>query len=72
MMLRSSECQNDIYIYGCATDSFRLCSHSWIDVRDLAHAHVLAVQTPAAGGERFIVSAGDFRWQDFSMCKRIL
>ncbi|KAI0695557.1 NAD-P-binding protein [Cerioporus squamosus] len=39
--------------------------HSWIDVRDLAHALVLAIKTPAAGGERLIAAAGDFRWQDF-------
>ncbi|KAF9231200.1 hypothetical protein BU15DRAFT_56475, partial [Melanogaster broomeanus] len=31
----------------------------WIDVRDLAEAHALALETEAAGGERFIVSAGE-------------
>ncbi|KAF9237170.1 hypothetical protein BU15DRAFT_76272 [Melanogaster broomeanus] len=38
----------------------------WIDVRDLAEAHALALETEAAGGERFIVSAGLWKWQDFS------
>jgi len=37
----------------------------WIDVRDLALAHVLAMETAQAGGNRFIVSAGTFKWQDF-------
>lgn len=37
----------------------------WIDVRDLAGAHVLALEKPAAGGERIIVHAGPWKWQDF-------
>lgn len=32
-----------------------------VDVRDVAKAHVLAMETPAAAGERFIVS-GEFLW----------
>ncbi|KAI0260559.1 NAD-P-binding protein [Gloeopeniophorella convolvens] len=36
---------------------------SWIDVRDLARAHLLAGETAAAGGERILVSAGPFFWQ---------
>ncbi|GJE89213.1 aldehyde reductase [Phanerochaete sordida] len=38
---------------------------SWVDVRDLAHAHALALQRPEAGGERIIVSSGPWNWQDF-------
>ncbi|KAJ6512289.1 NAD-P-binding protein [Mycena vulgaris] len=37
----------------------------WVDVRDLGRAHVLALLKPAAGGERIIVSAGPFVWQDW-------
>ena len=37
----------------------------WIDVRDLGEAHVRALETEAAGGERIIVSAGHFLWQDW-------
>jgi len=37
----------------------------WIDVRDLALAHVLAIEKEQAGGNRFIVSGGTFKWQDF-------
>ena len=37
---------------------------SWVDVRDLASAHVLAAQKAEAGGERMIVSGGKFFLQD--------
>jgi nucleoside-diphosphate-sugar epimerase len=37
----------------------------WIDVRDVALSVVLALETPAAGGERIIVCAGEYVWQDF-------
>ncbi|KXN89087.1 NADPH-dependent methylglyoxal reductase GRE2 [Leucoagaricus sp. SymC.cos] len=39
--------------------------NSWVDVRDVALGHVLALQKPEAGGERLIVSAGAFVWQDW-------
>ena len=35
-----------------------LYSESWVDVRDVALAHVLSLEKAAAGGERIIVSAG--------------
>ncbi|RDB27412.1 hypothetical protein Hypma_004368, partial [Hypsizygus marmoreus] len=37
----------------------------WIDVRDVAEAHVRALEKEAAGGERIIVSAGSYVWQDW-------
>ncbi|KAJ6531438.1 hypothetical protein DFH09DRAFT_1183626 [Mycena vulgaris] len=37
----------------------------WIDVRDLALAHVRALQKEEAGGERIIITAGAFAWQDW-------
>ncbi|KAG1731354.1 uncharacterized protein EDB91DRAFT_1154692 [Suillus paluster] len=37
----------------------------WTDVRDLAGAHVLSLEKEAAGGERIIISAGNWKWQDF-------
>lgn len=37
----------------------------WIDVRDLAEAHALALEKQAAGGERIIIDAGLWKWQDF-------
>ncbi|PBK86378.1 NAD(P)-binding protein [Armillaria gallica] len=38
--------------------------HSWVDVHDLAKAHVQALEVEAAGGERIIISAGSCVWQD--------
>ncbi|KAL4069134.1 hypothetical protein V8B97DRAFT_1963928 [Scleroderma yunnanense] len=37
----------------------------WVDVRDLAEAHRLALEKEEAGGERIIISASVFKWQDF-------
>jgi nucleoside-diphosphate-sugar epimerase len=37
----------------------------WVDVRDVAYAHVRALEVPAAGGERIIICAGSFVWQDW-------
>ncbi|CAK5279249.1 unnamed protein product, partial [Mycena citricolor] len=37
---------------------------SWVDVRDLALAHVRAIQKEEAGGERIIVCEGTYTWQD--------
>ncbi|KAF7332838.1 D-lactaldehyde dehydrogenase [Mycena venus] len=37
----------------------------WIDVRDLALAHVRALEKEEAGGERIIITAGAFAWQDW-------
>lgn len=38
----------------------------WIDVRDVADAHVLAAQKEDAGGQRIILSAGDFVLSELS------
>ena len=35
-------------------------SHFWIDVRDLAEAHVLAAEKPEAAGKRFFLTPGSF------------
>ncbi|KAH9946470.1 NAD-P-binding protein [Amylocystis lapponica] len=39
----------------------------WIDVRDYANANVTVLETPEAGGERFIVSAGTFTWEEWAI-----
>ncbi|KIJ53250.1 hypothetical protein M422DRAFT_222631 [Sphaerobolus stellatus SS14] len=39
--------------------------HNWVDVRDVAEAHVKALVVNEAGGQRFIISEGNFIWQDF-------
>ena len=44
----------------------------WIDVRDVALAHVLALQKEGAGGERIIISSGKWVWQDWGKLIRLL
>ncbi|KAH8924707.1 NAD(P)-binding protein [Atractiella rhizophila] len=39
--------------------------HGWIDARDVAAGCVKALEVPEAGGERIVVNAGEFVWQDF-------
>ena len=46
------------------TEALAAPAGSWIDVRDVARAHALAVQIAEAGGNRIIISAGVFFWQD--------
>ena len=41
------------------------CSSSYVDVRDLGLAHVLAVTKQEASAQRIIVSAGKYNWQDW-------
>ncbi|MCF1193406.1 hypothetical protein LRR18_17585, partial [Mangrovimonas sp. AS39] len=53
-----------------ATD--RTSGHEWLDVRDFALAHVLAIQKEAAGGERIIVAAGTWKWQDWINAARAI
>ena len=38
----------------------------WVDVRDVALAHVRAIEVPEAGGERFFVTAGYFSNKDLA------
>ncbi|KAF9527862.1 hypothetical protein CPB83DRAFT_855320 [Crepidotus variabilis] len=40
-------------------------SNSWVDVRDTALGHVLALQKEEAGGERIITCGGGFIWQEW-------
>ncbi|CCM04251.1 uncharacterized protein FIBRA_06418 [Fibroporia radiculosa] len=37
----------------------------WIDVRDLAEAHIRAMERKEAGGERIIVAEGTWKWEDW-------
>ena len=39
---------------------------SWVDVRDVSKAHVLAIQKEEAGGQRILVNTGNWKWQDWS------
>ncbi|KAJ6600420.1 hypothetical protein DFH09DRAFT_1243247 [Mycena vulgaris] len=48
----------------------RLSGACWVDVRDIARAQLLALLKPAAGGERIIISAGAYLWQDWRAIRR--
>lgn len=38
----------------------------WVDVRDVALAHIRAIEVPEAGGERFFITAGFFTNKDIA------
>jgi len=42
----------------------------FVDVRDVAQAHVLAYETPKAANQRYILSAGPFEWQEIPLFAR--
>jgi len=43
-----------------------------VDVRDAANAHTVALVKEEAGGERIIVSASTFQWEDWAVAARSL
>ncbi|KAJ3046283.1 methylglyoxal reductase (NADPH-dependent) gre2 [Rhizophlyctis rosea] len=45
---------------------------AFVDVRDVAKAHVEALIRPEAGGERFLLSAANFSWQEVANTLREL
>jgi hypothetical protein len=40
---------------------------TYVDVRDLAELHALSLLNEKVGGERFLINAGGFNWQDWGM-----
>ncbi|EIW85968.1 D-lactaldehyde dehydrogenase [Coniophora puteana RWD-64-598 SS2] len=50
---------------GATNEFLATVGQEWIDVRDLAEAHALALEKEAAGDERIIVSSSVYKWQDF-------
>jgi len=53
------------FIEGKKTDDdLKEALGNWVDVRDVAEAHVKALTLPEAGGNRFITSAGPLTGQD--------
>ncbi|KAJ7596322.1 D-lactaldehyde dehydrogenase [Mycena floridula] len=56
---------NTIVLGNCSDEQLMYNGICWIDVRDLALAHVLALEKPDAGGERFIMATGVSSWQDW-------
>ncbi|KAJ4470790.1 D-lactaldehyde dehydrogenase [Lentinula aciculospora] len=51
---------------GKSLDEIAVVGNGWVDIRDVALAHVLAFQKEKAGGERLIILEGDFSYQDFT------
>jgi len=43
--------------------SYDLC-HQYVDVRDVAIAHILAFENPKASNQRYLISKGDYDWQE--------
>jgi nucleoside-diphosphate-sugar epimerase len=39
--------------------------YAWVDVRDIAEAHVRALEKEEAGGQRIVVSSGSYIWQEW-------
>ena len=56
------------YLQGCVLHGFpancTLDFRNFGDVRDVALAHVRALELPEAGGQRFIAGTGPHTWQD--------
>ncbi|KAE9387892.1 D-lactaldehyde dehydrogenase [Gymnopus androsaceus JB14] len=50
---------------GKSLDALANVGAGWVDVRDIALAHVLALTKEEAGGERLLISKGEFTFQDF-------
>ena len=42
-----------------------MCSNNWVDVRDIAAAHVRALTEEEAGGHRFITAHEPYTFQDW-------
>ncbi|KAI0289791.1 D-lactaldehyde dehydrogenase [Multifurca ochricompacta] len=53
----------DSVVLGKRGDAALLQGFAWVDVRDLAVAHKLALETEGAKGERIIISSGPYFWQ---------
>ncbi|KAI9059939.1 NAD-P-binding protein [Trametes sanguinea] len=64
--LEGLNASNQVLFGALLQGSFSIPPHCWVDVRDLAHALVLSVTTPAASGQRLIVSAGPFVWEELA------
>ncbi|KAG6864909.1 hypothetical protein C0991_006438 [Blastosporella zonata] len=62
----SSRLWYDAVLGGGQTEAFlKVEGSTYIDVRDVAEAHILTLEQEAAGGERIIISAGPYVWQDW-------
>ena len=58
------------YLYASMEGKGPLPSGSFVDIRDLSHAIVRALQVESAGGERFIVASGDTTIEEVQALKQ--
>ncbi|OSD04811.1 NAD-P-binding protein [Trametes coccinea BRFM310] len=65
-LLEGLNASNKVLFGALTQGAYSLPPHCWVDVRDLAQSLVLSVTTPAAGGQRLIVSAGPFVWEELA------
>lgn len=62
----ASDFYTTLHVEGFKTaDALRSGGSSWIDVRDLGEAHARALTKEGAGGNRIIIHAGAFVWQEW-------
>ncbi|KIO31204.1 hypothetical protein M407DRAFT_221003 [Tulasnella calospora MUT 4182] len=55
-----NQSNTDIYDVFNGTSEPRYGTWVWVDVRDLARAHVAAIDSPAAANQRYLLSAGNY------------
>ena len=69
----SKQMYNAILVEGSFTpEALATQGSSYVDVRDLAEAHVRSFEREEAGGERIIISARTYVWQDFVDAANVL
>jgi len=57
---------------GKSLEALKTTGSCWIDVRDVGLAHALALEKEEAGGERILITAGAWVWQDWLDCANSL
>lgn len=55
---------NNVVLGPTSPSTLTTASNCWVDVRDIAEAEVRAAEREACGGERIVVSGGEYWWQD--------
>ncbi|EIM85328.1 NAD-P-binding protein [Stereum hirsutum FP-91666 SS1] len=55
---------NNVVLGPTSPSTLNTASNCWVDVRDIAEAEVRAAEREACGGERIVLSGGEYWWQD--------
>ncbi|CDO69620.1 hypothetical protein BN946_scf184851.g8 [Trametes cinnabarina] len=64
--IESLNASNQLLFAALTKGEYTIVPHWWIDARDLAHSLVLSATNPAAAGQRLLVAAGPYKWEDFA------